>query len=763
VAVRASTELTASAREDRALGTGAAPPDWQRTGRVWRNAQPPLERELGLRDLVRILKRRWRFIVGFVTIVTALVTFNTMQQAPTYTASVSMMLEPRRSQVVDVRQVISALPLDEETMRTETEVIRSRKLVVAVAEKLKLYDDPEFNPELRSPGWFARAWRAATQAAYDVVGGRASAKEADRAEQAELSREQVVESLSRALDVRSGIRSRILTISVSSESPKKAATIANAFTDVYVASQLEEKYEATRRATTWLNERLIKLRAEVEAAERAVEDYRKQHGLVRGKDSTTISSQQLSELNSQLIVARSKKVEAEARLSQVEDLVKSKRGVTSVAEVVSNQLIQRLLEQESEVLRKMADMAADFGPRHPRMIRVQSELADLRAKIRVEVQKVIDALRSEVAIAVQRERGLVDQLHQVEARLTASNATEVQLRALERDAQASRAVLEAFLGRFRELSGTQGLQAPDASVISAATPPLTPSAPRVKLVAVVAFFASALFALGIVGLREYFDASVHTLEDIETKVGISPFGFVPEATGKNVFRRVYDSPLSRFSECVRNVAIGISFLNPSARTIMVTSAFPGEGKSTLALSLAMHFAKQERRVLLIDADVRKPSLHSALGVGVSPGLSDLIYGAVSDLRAIRQDAKSSVAFVTAGTEISQAATIVPSIPFSEFLDRARALFDIIIVDTGAVLSVSDARAAARYVDAILFTVRWGSTSLDYVRHALGQFDERLRPIIGGVLSRVEPRAYARYSYEGKGYYDKRYGYKYYTS
>jgi polysaccharide biosynthesis transport protein len=354
-------------------------------------------------------------------------------------------------------------------------------------------------------------------------------------------------------------------------------------------------------------------------------------------------------------------------------------------------------------------------------------------------------------------------LNQVEARLTASNATEVKLRALERDAQASRAVLEAFLGRFRELSGTQTLHAADAAVISAAAAPLTPSAPRVRLVAVVAFFASTIFAFGIVGLREYFDASVHTLDDIETKVGIPSLGFMPEAPGKNVFRRAYDNPICRFAECIRNVAIGISFADPAAKVIMVTSAFPGEGKSTMALSLAMHFARQERRVLMIDADMRQPSLHAAFNVEKARGLSDLMYGAISDVQAIRQDAKSSVAFVTAGTAISNAATIVASIPFKEFLDRARAMFDIVIVDTGAVLAVSDARAAAGYMDAVVFMVRWGSTGLEHVRHALGLFDDRVKPLIGGVLSRVEPRAYARYGYEGKGYYDKRYGYKYYSS
>ena len=724
---------------------------------------PIHERELGLRDVIAVLKRRSRFVIGFVTIVTALVTFYALQQPPTYTASASLMLEPRRSQVVDVRQVISALPLDEETVRTETEVLRSRKVMDRVVDKLRLHEDPEFNIALKKRDWLGKAWGDVTASVRRLVGRPDAETEGNGSLHSEMEREHVIGNLGRALEVRSGIRSRILTINVSSESPRKAAAIANAFADIYLTSQLEEKYDATRRATHWLNERLVKLRAEVEAAEQAVEEYRRQHGLVRGKDSATISSQQLSELNSQLIVARSRKVEAEARLSQVQGLLDSKRGVTSVAEVVSNQLIQRLMEQESEVLRKMADLAAEFGPKHPRMIRVQSEIADLRAKIRVEVEKVIDSLRSEVAIARQRERGLMDQLKEIEARLSASNATEVPLRALERDAQATRAVLEAFLGRFRELSGTQSLQSPDASVISPAAIPLTPSAPRIKLVAVVAFFASTVLAFGIVGLREYFDASFRTLEDIETKLGLPSFGFVPEAPGKKVFRRMCDSPLSRFAECVRNVAIGISFLNPGARVIMVTSAFSDEGKSTLALSLGLHYAQQEKRVLLVDADIRKPTLHSALRVRLAPGLSDLMYGTVSDAGAIRQDAKSLLAYVTAGTWRPNAAGMVASIPFAEFLYRARQQFDYVIVDTGAVLSVSDARAAARHVDAIAFIVRWGSTSLEHVRQALGQFDERQRPLIGGVLSRVEPRLYARYGYEGKGYYDKRYGYKYYTS
>jgi len=266
------------------------------------------------------------------------------------------------------------------------------------------------------------------------------------------------------------------------------------------------KFEATRRATSWLNERISGLREKVETAESAVEAFRRKSGLLKGSEGTLVS-QEISELNTQLILARTSRAEAEARLTQVRQLIRSSGGATSAAEVLDSQLIQRLREQEAEVNRKVAELSEEYGERHPKMINARAELRDLRSKIESEVNKIVNGLANEVGVAKARETSLQRSVDRLKAQVAKSNSAAVQLRALQREANASRTLLETFLGRFKETSAQEDLdiQQPDARIISRADLPDQPSFPKKRLILALVVVGSTFLGVLLVFFVEALD------------------------------------------------------------------------------------------------------------------------------------------------------------------------------------------------------------------------------------------------------------------
>ncbi|PCJ57411.1 MAG: hypothetical protein COA65_09510 [Rhodospirillaceae bacterium] len=374
--------------------TGQPQPRASATGGTIRS---PLEKP-ELVELGRQLWRRKLEILSTIVLVTLLATLVAFQITPRYSATVKVMIDSQRSRVVDVEGFMSGLGMDSETVQNEIQVIASRSMAHKVIDKLGLMRDAEFNPSLTAPG-LLQTW-------MDSVFGTLN-DALDEEERFTRERMGVVDALLDHLSVTRERLSRVINITLTTKTPKKAAQIVNVYADLYLFEQLEAKFEATRRGTAWLNERVADLRKTVEASERAVEYFREKTGLVRGTDMT-VTSQQISEINTQLILARAHRAESEARLQQVETLVGLPGGVESASEVLSSPLIQRLREQEAEVQRRAAELASEYGVRHPRMINVRAETKDLRAKIAMEVNKIVGGLRNEVESHSRGRRPLAE-------------------------------------------------------------------------------------------------------------------------------------------------------------------------------------------------------------------------------------------------------------------------------------------------------------------------------------------------------------------
>ena len=734
--------------------------------------------EIELREMLRKLWRRRRIVIGTVVTLTVLALIVTLQLTPRYTATVSVMIEPRTSRVVDVEAVLSGLPPDTETINSEIEVLRSRQLARRVVKRLGLDEDPEFNPALRKSSLWSRITKLDFRGILPsrMIGGEAdptadrdpvTGKAAISDEKSEIEAAAVVDAFLESVSVRAVLRSWVIEISVDSTIPKKSERIANTVADFYIVEQLEAKFEATRVATKWLSGRLSNLRGQLEISERAVERYRNQAGIIEGRNSVTVAMQQLSEINTQLVLARSRSAEAVARLQQVERLIAKRKDVSSVAQVLSSSLIQRLLEQESDLIRRRAEMSSEFGPKHPRMINVQAETRDLRRKIGVEVNKIVLGLRNEVEVAKARESSLAATLAGLEVRMGVLNQSQVQLRALERDSEANQALYETFLARFKEMSGQNELQAPDARIISRASIPTARSAPRVKLIVGLVFVFSLIIGFSLVFVVEQLDTGFRSMEQIEQLTKVAALGLVPLVKAKkneSVTRLILDHPISSYAESIRNLFVGLMLSNVDKppKIVLVTSSMPDEGKSAITLSLARTIALSGRKVVVIDCDLRRPSVHIALGLARTPGLVELLAKRAKLDEIIQKDEASGADVITAGEHVSNSIDLVSSEQLKRLLANLGQTYDLVILDSPPILAVTDARVLSSAVDKTIFVVRWEKTRREAVALGLRQIELSGGSIAGVVLSRVDIRKHAGYSFADSGYYHGK-NMKYYSS
>ena len=728
-------------------------------------------------DVREVFRKVWRhkWLLTSITLIgTFIAALVIVQMAPRYTATATVMEDPRENQAVNLEAVLSGLPADQETIESEIQVLRSRGLAERVVKKLKLFEDPEFNGRLKPPTFRSKLKDALSlkNLLPDGLLERLSLKtdEVPPTEEEKLIRERVsiIDGLlARLLVLRVG-RSRVIEISIIHGNPQRAAAIANTVADLYIVEQLEAKFEATRRAAQWLNERLTGLRAEVDKSERAVQEFRKTSGLVEGK-GVTIASQQLSELNSQLIVARSARAEANARLRQVESLLQGASGAESVAEVLSSRLIQDLRSQEAEIQRRAAELSQEFGEKHPKMLNIRAEIADLKAKIESEVKKIVQGLRNEVAVSRARENELARGMGQMEQRVSVVNQSEVQLRALQREAEASRTLYETFLTRFKETREQTDFQRPDARIISRADTPGAPSAPKKRLLFFIAIFLSASVGIALVVLLEALDRGFRSMDQIEDQTGVVALGLVPSIRGMTKLGKaphdlIVEQPRSAFGESIRalHASILLSNIDRPPKTVMVTSSLPNEGKTSISLSLARLVARTgTNKVLLLDCDLRRPQIHGLLGMRPGPGLIQVLTNEASLEEAIQRDEASGAFVLTAGGSPSNPTELLSSDQFASLLGNLCSGFDFIVIDTSPVLAVSDSRILTRSVDKTIFVVRWVETRREVAGRGLKQLIEAGCDLAGVVLSQVNVKKHSRYGYGDSGYYHGTYK-KYYS-
>lgn len=729
--------------------------------------------ERWLRECVERLWRHKWLLVTTVGLVTLAAFIYTAQITPRYAAKAKILIGVPKASVVDVGNALRGLPINRAHIESEMQVLTSRSLAAKVVDRLDLVNEPEFNPRLRPPsrsllrrwlpgigfdppGWIPERWRAA------LSGGAGSADPPpptpEEVEQRE--RRAAIARIQGTVSASIEGRSHVIAVNARSPNPKLAAGLVNTLADLYLLEQLEAKFEATRRAADWLNDRVRDLRRQVEASERAVEEYRREHGLIEGED-TTVTEQQISEINTQLILARTRTAEAGARLRQIRSLLKSERGVESAAEVLASPLIQRLRERETDVTRRAAEMATEYGPRHPKMINVKAELEDIRERLEAEVEKIVHGLNNELEVARIREQTLARNLESLKEESAKLNTFQGRLRVLEREAAANRTLFDTFLSRWKETGRQEEIQHADARIISYAEVPVRPVSPRKGMIVGAALGFSVFLGIFLVYLIEQLDSGFRGSEQVESMIGYGVLSLIPLLTGLRLklsqpVTYVLDRPASSFAEALRTLYTGILLSNVDAppKSILITSSLPGEGKTVISSAMSRLLARSGRKVLLIDADLRCGQIAKMLGLPNENGLVEILGRRRHSFGEVVQHDEASGLHVltTGGTLVPNPSDLLGSDRMRALLREAGGIYDLIVIDSPPVHLVSDTRILSHMVDKTVFAIRWTRTRREVATLGVKQLVESGASVAGVVLSMVDVRKNARYSYADSGYY-----------
>jgi len=515
-----------------------------------------------------------------------------------------------------------------------------------------------------------------------------------------------------------------------------------------------------------LRQRLDQLQKNLQISEKAVEAYRAKHNLVGSKGQRPFETQ-LEALNKELILARVNAKTKLASLEQVQTVSKSKGKLTSIDIVVQSDVVQKLRSQMAELSQKEAELTTRFTQAHPKVVNVRSERRDLARQIEREARRIVSNLQNEYEISQRRVVSLEQSLQELQQQSMAASSTSVKLRELELQASADRAIYEAFLNRFKETSQQETLQTSDTRVISAAIPPFFASYPKKKRTTILAFLGFMAFGVGIAFLLEKLDNSFKTGEQIEDTLGMAHLSSIPKVTSKDLYdpqskstinlqKYVLAKPLSAYSESIRALKIAIQLSNVDAppRSIMISSALPNEGKSTICANLAELSIQAGQRTLLIDADLRNPTLTRTYVENPKAGLVELLSHQASPEQVIVRE-ETGLHILPTFNVPQNSAEILGSNSMKDLMRKLTEVYDIVIVDSSPMTPVVDARVLAEIVDSIVLVCQWDKTPRDAVSDAIKLLNVHSNKIAGIVLNNVDLKrmsAYGNYGYSS--YYNK---------
>jgi capsular exopolysaccharide synthesis family protein len=684
-----------------------------------------------------------------------------------YTATAEILVEgPEASDMLSGQSANMMYRFNDAIMPTEVSVVSSLMLAERVVNRLELYNDPEFNPALREPSALAGFFQwlnpmrwliSLSQQSPPSTGAELSAEEKQQRQ-----RGAVVQAFQSRLLAEYKRRSFIITVSFTSENKEKAARIANAVAEAYVMDRLEASFDNARRVTGWLGERLTSLRKDVSEAESAVEEYRATYGLRRKSDNgSTINEQQLSELNSRLVVTRSELAQKQARMDQVRNLLQSQGSLEAMADVLQSPLIQRMREQQTTIQREMSEALKTYGDRHPRIVGYRADLAELNGRINDEMRKISDSISNEVAVASAGVRTLERELGALRAQNNVAGGAEIRLRELERQAETSRQLYETFLSRFKRDAEQDSVKRANARVISEAQAPGGSSYPRpAQTLSVISVLALALGVV-ITFLIDHLDSAIRSSDEAESLAGAPTLAILPSLRGRgdDIAKNLIEKPRSAVADALRGLRIalkiGLEDTGGRAPVVVITSSTPKEGKTFLATGLAVTWGRAEGNVLLIDGDIHRPRLHNMLGCDNEQGLVQVLSGTATADDVIVSGISPGLDLIPAG-HMSNVADLLSQDRIEAIVEGLRGRYSQIIIDGPPVLAIADSRILARIADRVIYVVRWNTTPRDAVRNGLKLLREAKAPLFGTVLSQVNRRRHARYDYGDYGSYYGRY-------
>lgn len=730
-----------------------------------------------------MLRNLWKVVlfslcIGFFAALYAL------SLPPVYTATTSMLIESHQPNVLSFQDVYKVDTRQREYLATQLQILKSRALAKKVVDRMQLTKHPAF--DIRQPSDSNN--KVTLETILSLLGLKNTSLEdqiedsdsktegesiedlasrigvATEEELEDYIRNQTIEIVMKSLIAFPIHGTKLVNIVFSSTDPQLAADIANMFAETYIESHLEAKLEITQKASNWLSDRLGDLRQNLRASELALQDFREREQLLDTGDSPSIDIIELERLTESLVDATQDKNDARVLFLQVSKNKASLEQVLSIPSVSNNASIQGLVESKTEASRLVAELGERYKSKHPKMVAAVLDVEQINSELRAQVDAVVQGLKANYQAARETEQTLRLQIAGVKERLQDVSRKEFTLRELEREVDANRQVYEVFLNRDKETDESVNFQTVNARVIDEALPAEYPVKPKKTKIVLIAVVASGMFAVGIILLLDWLDNTIKTPEDVEEKLQVPLLGHLPldkSNTDDAPFLGFLSEDSWHFAEAIRTIRTSfiLSGLDKPAKVTVVTSSVPNEGKSTVSICIA-HALGQMEKVLLIDADMRKPSVGKALDISLlTPGLSNLIAGTAELDECITQLPKSEVHVLTAGVVLGNPLDLIAGDRFSEVLGMLKEKYDRIIIDSAPIQAVSDSIVIATHADSLIYVVKSDSSSTPLIKKGLRRLSEASARFSGVVLNQVDiDKAKKQSGYESN-YYDN-YGYAY---
>lgn len=711
---------------------------------------------ISLQELYARVYRRRLLISLFVFIMTVLAYKIVSGLTPLYQSSTQLILETQNTSVLGLEQTLGVGSLDERAIQSKLQEIRSTNFLGNVAEDHGLLEVEEFNPVPKPlPFW---------KQALTNIGLLSSSENVDEFTLQKTRKTKMIQRLQEKVGVKVVGVSHVIEIDVKSENAELAASLANTIAQAYIVTRLESRYQAAEQTAEWFAEKVGALKSDVEAAENAIETYRAQHGLIETNQGDQIG-QQIGELTSQLVLAETERATRETQLRRIQNLRGNPEQLETAIGTGGNPLIQSIRDQILTKRSEVQQLSAEFGGNHPRMISVRNELGDLEQALSAELDRLIQDARDNLSIAQSQENKLREILQGRQSEAADSNHARVTLATMERDANAKRSLLEAFLSRRTEVTAQEDFLAekPEARIIASAEPGTKPVFPPKKLVIIGALMGSLLLGCLVAILAAELDSTYRSADQLEHKfptlrvIGTIPIFGRTERAHKRVVMAVVKSPDTAYAESIRSLAGKLATrvqADPSDNTFIFTSAEPGEGKTSTIASTARQLALIDKKTVLIDCDLRRPTLNKAFSMSTSlGGLIPYINNEVAFDRLPVADSVTPLDIIFSGGNVRDVYPLINSNRMAELIIELQQRYDVVLIDSPPVMAVDDVQYLRQYATMLMFCVRWGKTKQRTVDRALKTLiDGDSSQPIGLVLSLMDATQHSSYDYGDAGVY-----------
>jgi polysaccharide biosynthesis transport protein len=638
---------------------------------------------------------------------------------------------------------------------TQHRILRGRELARRVARRMQLHTVPEFNGSAPPPASPAVIIGQIVKNAVGWLRPQApDVKEAPRPDET-AAEAALVDAFIGRLQVVPVTGSRLVDIQLQSADSKLAATAANTLVDEYVAQNLEVKLQSTQNMLEWIDRELAAQQQKVEDSEQALAEYRDRENAMSLDDKNNIVLSRLNALNDALLKARTTRIEKDATYSQVKS-VNGPAAAESIPIVSQNLQIQTLKLRLADLQRQKAQLGERYGDRHPEMVKVNTGLADAQRQLDMETTRVLQSVKNEYDRAVLEERTLSANLEQAKADVQDLSRKSVAYNVMEREARSNRTVYEALLQREKELRVSSNSRANNVRVIDHAEVPGAPVSPTGRRTWLMALLIGLAAALGVAYGLDYMNDTIKTPEDVARHLRMAMLGLIPAVPGKKDPILGSNHSPHDFGEAFRSLRTSLNgrYGDGVTKTMVVTSAQPLEGKTTTACNIAMALAYSGARVLLIDADMRRPGLHRPLGLRNERGLSQILNGQARMRDVIQRTVDPNLVAITAGSTPPNPSELLASERMKTLVTNFdHGPFDWIIIDTPPVLAVTDAVVLASFVTGVTFVVGAEMTRRRHAERAIDLMLEGHPKQLGIVLNRVD---FAKNKY----YYSRYYGHQY---